>query len=230
MTFEHIALLGISDAALVRRLSVKLQRPGCVCHLPVAENLTRLRERLAEATPAVVLVDEAILGEFPLETAVREIAKFAPAVVLTAPKRQTELASLVALGEVDFVPRVGDFAPLVASLIERRFRWAERADGAPGPFSQELPGDFPEILRHEINNPLTGILGNAELLLAHRERLSAWAAQRLETIVDLSVRLRETIRRLSHTWEVGQQSRSTSVVSDMPGPARATGEPSNLPR
>src|SRR2546427_867969 len=63
-------------------------------------------------------------------------------------------------------------------------------------------GDFGEILRHEVNNPLTGILGNAELLLAELRRrkdnsMPPTAQQRLQTIADLAVRLRETIRRLS---------------------------------
>src|SRR5271168_5281786 len=67
--------------------------------------------------------------------------------------------------------------------------------------------DFGEVLRHELNNPLTGILGNAELLLAeirrgNDNRLPLGGLQRLETIAALAVRLRETIRRLSQEWEV----------------------------
>jgi signal transduction histidine kinase len=61
--------------------------------------------------------------------------------------------------------------------------------------------NFGELLRHEVNNPLTGILGNVELLLARRDGLPPAAVERLETIAELAVRLRETIRRLSHTWE-----------------------------
>jgi hypothetical protein len=34
-----------------------------------------------------------------------------------------------------------------------------------------------------------------------RENLPAAAAQRLETVVDLAIRLRETVRRLSQMWE-----------------------------
>lgn len=64
-----------------------------------------------------------------------------------------------------------------------------------------MPGDIRAIFRPEINNPLTGILGNAEMLHAHGKRLSAVDTQRLQTVVDLAVRLRETIRRLSHAWE-----------------------------
>ena len=67
--------------------------------------------------------------------------------------------------------------------------------------------DFGEVLRHELNNPLTGILGNAELLLSEIRRnndgrLPSGGLQRLETIAILAVRLRETIRRLSQEWEV----------------------------
>ena len=72
--------------------------------------------------------------------------------------------------------------------------------------SPEVEEDFGEVLRHELNNPLTGILGNAELLLAEVRRrndgrLPQDALRRLETITDLAVRLRETVRRLSQDWE-----------------------------
>src|SRR5450432_3872147 len=75
---------------------------------------------------------------------------------------------------------------------------------------------FGEVLRHELNNPLTGILGNAELLLAEVRRkndgqLPNGGQQRLETIAALAVRLRETVRRLSQDWEARHR----------PGPKRA---------
>jgi signal transduction histidine kinase len=62
------------------------------------------------------------------------------------------------------------------------------------------------LLRHELNNPLTGILGNAELLLSEVRRkndgrLPQGGQVRLETIAALAVRLRETVRRLSQEWE-----------------------------
>ena len=61
------------------------------------------------------------------------------------------------------------------------------------------------MLRHELNNPLTGILGNAELLLMAVKRkkleLPEPVEQRLATIATLAVRMRETVRRLSEEWE-----------------------------
>ena len=42
---------------------------------------------------------------------------------------------------------------------------------------------------------------DAELLLAHHANLSAVETQRLQTVVDLAVRLRETVRRLSNACD-----------------------------
>jgi nitrogen-specific signal transduction histidine kinase len=65
--------------------------------------------------------------------------------------------------------------------------------------------DFGEVLRHELNNPLTGILGNAELLLVELRRkhleLPSQFESRLATIAELAVRMRETVRQLSEKWQ-----------------------------
>jgi signal transduction histidine kinase len=49
-------------------------------------------------------------------------------------------------------------------------------------------------VRHEINNPLTGVLGQAQLLL--REDLSEKARKRAETIERLAIRLRDIAAEL----------------------------------
>jgi len=49
-------------------------------------------------------------------------------------------------------------------------------------------------VRHEINNPLTGVLGQAQLLL--REELSERARKRAETIEELAIRLRDIVAQL----------------------------------
>lgn len=48
--------------------------------------------------------------------------------------------------------------------------------------------------RHEINNPLTGVLGQAQLLL--REELSEKARKRAKTIEELAMRLRDIVAEL----------------------------------
>ena len=167
----------------------------------IASSLLQLRLLVARATPRVILVDHELLQGASLAEPLRQLAAKAPVILLAPPERQAEVARLVAGGEVEFVARVGDFVPLAIGLIERRLRWAAMSNSVVGPPWAELPGDIGAIFRHEINNPLTGILGNAELLLAHRDRFSAVDTQRLQTVVDLAVRLRETTRRLSNAWE-----------------------------
>ncbi len=49
-------------------------------------------------------------------------------------------------------------------------------------------------VRHEINNPLTGVLGQAQLLL--REDLNERARKRAETIEQLAIRLRDIAAEL----------------------------------
>ena len=92
-------------------------------------------------------------------------------VVAAAPEKQTGVSFLITSGAVDFVARTNDFLPLVAGMLDRRVRMAERTAGMVQFPKDERSGDFGEILRHEVNNPLTGILGNTELLLARRDRL-----------------------------------------------------------
>ena len=49
-------------------------------------------------------------------------------------------------------------------------------------------------VRHEVNNPLAGVLGQAQLLL--REELSEKARKRVESIEDLAMRLRDVVAQL----------------------------------
>ena len=119
------------------------------------------------------------------------------------------MSALVAAGAADFVARGGESVPAALALVERRVRQAQNHALGAGFLAQNAEGQpetFGEILRHELNNPLTGILGNAELLLAEVRRkndgrLPSGGQKRLETIAALAVRLRETVRRLSQDWE-----------------------------
>jgi signal transduction histidine kinase len=138
-----------------------------------------------------------------LKQTVESLVEVAPVIVVASPERQSELTALLSAGTTDFVARTGNFVPVAVSLVERRLQLARVA---MAPASEEIKiarsADFGEILRHEVNNPLTGILGNAEMLLARRDGLPASAIERVETIANLAVRLRETVRRLTSAAEL----------------------------
>jgi len=214
-TREHTILLVSDDpelcAAARREFEAKEQgfRVAAVCTVDAAHRIVE------DAAPAVILFEptsstrggEGSLGNMPrLNSVVSALAVHAPVVVIGARDQQSELALLVEAGAADFVVRAGDCLPIALEKVERRLRHAQQTGSDAEQFyagrnivSREA---FGELLRHEMNNPLTGILGNAELLLAEVRRkndgrLPNGGQQRLETIAALAVRLRETIRRLS---------------------------------
>jgi signal transduction histidine kinase len=198
---DHSPLLGVADHSIAQRLTQELELSATIGHVAVASSLLELRMLASKSVPPVILLDCELLGGVPPAESLAHFRAIAPVIVLAPLYRQVEIAPFVAAGDVDFVAHAGDFIPLAANLIERRLRFAQTAASIPSPPWVGLPDDLATVFRHEINNPLTGILGNAELLLAHRERLSAVDIQRLQTVVDLAVRLRETIRRLSNAWD-----------------------------
>jgi signal transduction histidine kinase len=209
-TFTCNVLLAVADGDLPWRLTKEMQQLRKPCRVTVAGSLAQARAYLASFSPGVMLLDESVLGTAPLEETVRQFACQTSLVVVAATARLPELAEPIAEGEVEFVARSGNFPPLAAALLERRLRWAESAAGHPGMWLSQSPVDFASILRHEINNPLTGILGNAELLLGQRDGLPAPVIQRLQTVVELAVRLRETIRRFSTAWEKNDRERRSA--------------------
>ena len=179
---------------------------GCGNHREIAQasHWSELKARAARLNPETIVFDDSILPpDISLEEAARRMALFAPVIVIAPSEKQPQLISLLSAGEIDFVARSGEFLSLAAAFVERRLHPPQAIeDEFRSAWTADLPSDFAEVLRHEINNPLTGILGNAELLLSQlRPNLTPVSVQRLETVVDLAVRLRETIRCLSSEWE-----------------------------
>ena len=193
------------DLVLARRCFEELTAFGGRYRTQVVGTVEEARKRIGRSAPAAVFLDESAIdladGSETLESAVALLTEAAPVVVAAAPEKQTGMTFLITSGALDFVARTNNFLPLVAGMLDRRVRMAERAAGMILFPNDELSGDFGEILRHEVNNPLTGILGNTELLLARHDGLPPAAIERLETIAELAVRLRETVRRLSNAWD-----------------------------
>ena len=193
-------LIGMPEDKDREKLVRCVKSTGATCEIRALSAFAELEARAARDMPNVIVFSESIVrAEASLAEAAHRLIAFAPVIVLASSSRQSELVGLVVSGEADFVSTSGDFASVAAAFIERRLN-------SPHGYSREfrsawtadIPSDFAEILRHEINNPLTGILGNAELLLAQlRGELPPLSVQRLETVVDLAVRLREKVRRLA---------------------------------
>ncbi|MGC1415645.1 MAG: histidine kinase dimerization/phospho-acceptor domain-containing protein [Candidatus Acidiferrum sp.] len=227
---EHTILLVSDDATLRAAARHELETVDERRHISSVSTVDAARRIVEDAAPAVILLAEAAAAREPgdprehgqrLDVEVSSLATYAPVVVIGDAQHQTELSALVAAGAADYVVRTDECLNVALGLVERRLRKAQ-SDARALPVREELlelprseapmdlnRGDFGEVLRHELNNPLTGILGNAELLLSEIRRkgdgrLPQGAPQRLETIATLAVRLRESVRRLSTEWEARQ--------------------------
>lgn len=216
---EPTILLVSDDADVCGELRHELvaRRPSCrVTSVSTAEAARRIVEG---AAPAVIVLEESAVtpqpsGALGLVSRLHAVASwlggYAPVAVIASGQRREELNTLRAAGVVEFVERSARWLPEAVQVVEQKLR----SQAPSNLLTLDLreydqageDGDFGEVLRHELNNPLTGILGNAELLLAEARRkpdgrMPEGGQQRLETIASLAVRMRETVHRLSRQWE-----------------------------
>jgi signal transduction histidine kinase len=226
---EPTVLLISPDATLCSAVRGALRSSKPSCHVAAVDDFAAARRSVADFSPDVIVVEESSLRSSPenlsqrqsrLQDVVAALAGFAPVVVLGSREAPASLSALIAAGAADFVAEAQTHLHDATACVERRLQTARRlsVDSACLDASEAPDGrnrdTFGEILRHELNNPLTGILGNAELLLAEARRhktspLSEGNLKRLETIAALAVRMRETVRRLSQACEArAEQVRS----------------------
>jgi signal transduction histidine kinase len=79
-------------------------------------------------------------------------------------------------------------------------------------------------MRHNLNNALTSVLGNSELLLLEPGSLSAPARSQMETIRSMALRMHEILQRFSSlekelTVVAKQAERETKMSSQAVGAA-----------
>jgi len=212
---EQTVLIVSDDAALCAEARRGLERGIPNLRVAAVSTMDDARRILFQDSPALILFEaESIVAATVagreelqrLDGIVALLSVYAPVIVLGEETRRPELVELIAAGAVDYVYRDSNWMRFALEAIQRRLHEAPVPVETPADTFAGPAEDFGEILRHELNNPLTGILGNAELLLAEIRRnsdcsLPRGGQQRLETIAALAVRLRETVRRLSQEWE-----------------------------
>jgi signal transduction histidine kinase len=214
-----VVVIICGDVALTERVVQEISLIDSETHTPHSATLAQALAILERQRPVVIFIDQSSLGAdvSALDELFAPFTEVAPVIFAGDPAFQESLTVLIGSGAVDMVARVGNFAPIAVGLIERRLQQAELAE--LGMLQSDGGDNFAETLRHEVNNPLTGILGNAQLLLsrARREGQPPRTVERLQTIAELAMRLRETVRVLSQNWEDSERShlkaRASSAVN-----------------
>jgi len=226
-TLDPTVLLISHDAAICSAVRAVLENSAPSCHFASVTSFAAARHTVEHLSPDVIVLQESSLRPSNTENGVRPsalvpsalvdvvaaLAGFAPVVILGKEELPESLAALIAAGTADFIQAGESHLSAAAACVEKRLHFARRlaeeyslAGGAQSAGQLAPPENFGELLRHQLNNPLTGILGNAELLLAEVRRqngsqLSESGVKRVETIAALAVRMRETVRRLSQAFE-----------------------------
>jgi signal transduction histidine kinase len=220
---EQMVLLVSDDDSLWAVARRELEMGDGHPRVAAVSSMDAAHRILDSTAPTVILLEEAVVRAEPrgplekalrLDAVVSSLAIHAPVVVIGPAECEGELSALVAAGVADYVARSANSLKTALQRVEQHLRGTRDWSNGAAPYAEPAPSggdapsgeDFGEILRHELNNPLTGILGNAELLLVEMRRendghIPKGGQQRVETIAALAVRMRETVRRLSDNWE-----------------------------
>ncbi len=113
---------------------------------------------------------------------------------------EAQVEAALQQGAASFLVKAGDYGRVLPLVVER--------------VAQVLSSweEVGKLVRHEMNNPLTGILGNAELILASEHELPDEVRSRVTTIVHLAVRLRDLVKSLEERLQ--RRYAPTEAASD----------------
>lgn len=127
------------------------------------------------------------------------------AAILCAPAESREIHQLrLQHPRLPLVPLRDDWTQILVLLAEESLRRVEAARQTRQALAHAAQSERDAILgrymlemKHSVNNALTSILGNAELLLLEPGQLSAQSLQQIKTVHHMSLRLNEIMQRFS---------------------------------
>ena len=151
--------------------------------------------------------DLAIVGQIHkggLRPLLEELDRSSRPVILVSDHGQTAAAIRVELPRVLVVRQYEawtDTLVLIATEVLRRAEAVARAQRAEESNAilrrHAILGQYVLDMRHSINNALTSVLGNSELLLLEPGTLAAEARSQIDTIRHMALRMHEILQRFS---------------------------------
>ncbi len=99
-----------------------------------------------------------------------------------------------------------EFIEVIAEALKKVYGQATQLGAA----RLEAVRETTATLNHEINNPLTAVLGNVQLLLMRAEELPEDVIRRLQSIEEGSLRIRDVLSRMLRL----EEAKSTTYVDD----------------
>lgn len=137
----------------------------------------------------------------------RILASLPPEVptILCAPSNPCEVGSLRMPGsQALYLPQREDWTQTLVLLADESLRRVASGRQLRHALSRAVQNEREAILgrymlemKHSVNNALTSILGNSELLLLEPGQLNAQSLQQIKTVHQMSLRLNEIMQRFS---------------------------------
>lgn len=151
--------------------------------------------------------DIAVLGSVRpavLQTACAELGLTRKPLLIVTQKDQPSVPATDGRSGAKFILKhegwTDALATLLAEVVEhhRAEKRAHTAEAANLQLEQQAAlGRYMIDVRHKLNNALTSVLGNSELLLLDPQNLSAEASSQIETIRNMALRMHEILQRFS---------------------------------
>ena len=167
--------------------------------IDIASNGHDALDKIGAAPPDLVLLDLMMPGIDGMEVCRRvksdEKLKYIPVIMLTAKREAGDMIRGMDMGANDYITKPFNPEELLARVrVHLRIKSLEREAAANRELSAVLKMSV--TLQHEINNPLTGIIGNVDLLKEWDRLTDHEREDIVATIHASALRIKEIIRQM----------------------------------
>jgi len=167
--------------------------------LEIAVNGDKALERIREAPPDLVLLDLMMPGIDGIEVCRRiksdEKTKFIPVLMLTAKREASDMILGMEVGANDYITKPFNPEELVARVrVHLRIKALEKEAAARVELETAL--GMSVTLQHKINNPLTGVVGNIELLKDWEKLSKEDIDEAIESAYVCALRIKNIIKQM----------------------------------
>jgi len=162
-------------------------------------------EKILSWRPDVVLLDINLPRKdgFELLGEIRNRDELASmqVIMLTAYGDVDSLAKALELGADDYISKPFNDRELSAR-VRASLRMKKLQDRVIKAERLAAVGALAVTMSHEINNPLTGIIGNCQIILARGDSLDPEMKERVQSIMDMAVRISQVVQKVANLKEV----------------------------
>ncbi|MBI4666086.1 MAG: response regulator [Nitrospinae bacterium] len=174
-------------------------------HVRVANNGREALEIVTDYSPDLILLDIMMpdIDGFEVCRRIKEndATKFIPIIMISAKSEIGDKLHGMDIGANDYITKPFNPEELLAR-VAAHLRIKSLEDELAAKKELEAALKMSITLQHEINNPLTGIIGNVELLRDWRKLKPNELDEALDDVLSLSMRVKEIVHQLSRLSKV----------------------------